>query len=430
MIGAGVLGTTIAYWISELYDCSVALIDKEDGVAKHMSTRNTGVDHRPFYLDPEKKKRFAKAAQISHPMWATLAKKYELPWNQVGTLEIAKDESDVSVVEKYGRWALQNGMEEGEAEVLNSQQVNSLEPEVKCAGAIYSKTDTATDFGVLSESVCKLAVENGVSFLSSSKVITVEEDEDHAKMVIERNGEYEIIKTKFLINASGGSSVELSHRLGLGKKYSVLYFRGEYRIVEPEFGQKIKRNIYSVPKHRDFPFLDPHFIVRASGKREVGPNAVLVSGPNVYKGLFNEESGFSKIFFSKPMIPKLKLFINGEFLSLVWSEWESSLSKKKMAERVMQFIPSLKVSYLNEKGLSGVRSSVIDSKGFVPEAVLIDGKNSLNIINFNSPGATGAPSWSAFVVALSESKGYLDGIAKREAQLHPDLWNFEKASAI
>ena len=73
--------------------------------------------------------------------------------------------------------------------------------------------------------------------------------------------------------------------MNLGKEFTDLHFRGEYWFVEKAFGQKISRNVYSVPKIREYPFLDPHFIVRADGSREVGPNAVLVSGPNTYQGL-------------------------------------------------------------------------------------------------------------------------------------------------
>ena len=73
IIGGGILGTTISYWISNFYNSSVCVIEKESNVAKHTSGRNTCVVHTPFYLNPEKKKIFAKSAQISHDLWKTLA---------------------------------------------------------------------------------------------------------------------------------------------------------------------------------------------------------------------------------------------------------------------------------------------------------------------------------------------------------------------
>jgi L-2-hydroxyglutarate oxidase len=52
ILGAGILGVSIAYWLSELSDASIAILDKETKIAQHSSSRNTGVIHRPFYLDP------------------------------------------------------------------------------------------------------------------------------------------------------------------------------------------------------------------------------------------------------------------------------------------------------------------------------------------------------------------------------------------
>ena len=96
IIGGGILGTSISYWISSMFDYSVCVIEKESSVAQHTSGRNTGVVHTPFYLDPEKKKIFAKTANISYDMWKKLAKKgnssIDNIWKQVGTIEIALNE--------------------------------------------------------------------------------------------------------------------------------------------------------------------------------------------------------------------------------------------------------------------------------------------------------------------------------------------------
>ena len=60
IIGGGVLGTALSYWISSIFNYKVCVIEKESNVACHTSGRNTGVVHTPFYLDPEKKKILAK----------------------------------------------------------------------------------------------------------------------------------------------------------------------------------------------------------------------------------------------------------------------------------------------------------------------------------------------------------------------------------
>ncbi|MFB5611648.1 MAG: FAD-dependent oxidoreductase, partial [Nitrosopumilaceae archaeon] len=100
IIGGGILGTTISYWISSLYNVSICVIEKEKDVALHTSSRNTGVVHSPFYLDPKKRRTSAISSLISHDLWEDLAKKKNLPWYPVGTIEVAIEEAQHKTLEK------------------------------------------------------------------------------------------------------------------------------------------------------------------------------------------------------------------------------------------------------------------------------------------------------------------------------------------
>jgi L-2-hydroxyglutarate oxidase len=453
IVGSGILGVSISFWLSKLYDCSILLIDKEGGVAHHTSSRNTGVVHRPFYLNPEKKKIFARCSQNSYTLWSKLALKFNLPWRQLGTIEVALDDSQIPTLEKYKRWSLANGMEEWETEILNAKEVREIEPEVECAGAIYSKTDTCVDYCEFTRCVFNLAEKNGVKFLGNCDVVRIEENGEcgvvmlHARELENssraegENNAHEArgkrfnseIECRLLINAAGGCSLDLAHQMGLAKNLTDLHFRGEYWVVSEPFASKIRRNVYSVAKYPEFPFLDPHFIVRASGRREIGPNAVLVSGPGAYSGLSSSKKELLEKIFERPLSPKIKLFTSRKFLALAWKEWRSSLSKSAMCGRVKQFIPALEERFLVERGLSGIRSSVIDGSGFVPEALVLESEKSLHVINYNSPGATGAPSFSAYVVSVLMEKGFLDSFTKKKKKIaqeedHSELWNFEFAT--
>ena len=155
---------------------------------------------------------------------------------------------------------------------------------------------------------------------------------------------------------------------------------------------------------------------------------MLVSGPNAYSGFSKSKAELLEKIFERPNSPKLRLFTNSQFLSLVWQEWRSSVSKKTMCERVRQFIPSLVADNLQGRGLSGVRSSLIDEHGFVPEAVTLQGRRSFHILNYNSPGATGAPAYSAYIVKKLFEEGFV--IRKNsETETKNDVsWNFESAS--
>ena len=145
-----------------------------------------------------------------------------------------------------------------------------------------------------------------------------------------------------------------------------------------------------MPRYTEYPFLDPHWIIRSDQTCEVGPNAVPVFGPYSYNFYDNLKNVIPKISGSFK-IGLLKLFLNTQFLRLVSGEFSSSFSKTSMINRVRRFLPSLNPSDFKQRGKAGIRSQLIDRNGnFASESLLVEGESSLHILNYNSPGATGA----------------------------------------
>ena len=426
VVGAGVLGVTIAHWLTDLYECSVAIADTATFAGAHTSSRNTGVIHRPFYLDPRKKRVFARTSLVSHPLWQSLARSEGLPWRPAGTFNVAVEEGELKTLETYRRWGVENGMAEEELGLLDGEGVRRLEPEVRCRGALVSKTDVSVDFGAFTRHLWRGLLSRGVRFLGGHRVVAVRESEGVAEAVARTTSGPATIRSRFLINAAGGGSLEIAHSCGLALDCAALNFRGEYWVVDEPFASKVRSNIYRPPRFPQYPFLDPHFVVRADGSRQIGPNAVLVPGPYVYSGV-----GVTKLpsFLKRPVVPKGRLLANGDFVALLAGEWRSSLSKSAMCSRVRRFVPGLSTGMLNRRAVFGVRSSVLNSSGFVPEAMVLRGENSVHVVNFNSPGATGAPAYSAMVVDDLRSEGRLDGFRERGARGAVAGWDFREVTA-
>src|SRR3989475_1704688 len=307
IVGGGILGTSFAYWLANRYDGRIAVIEKEPQVAAHTSRRNTGVIHRPFYLDPVGRRVFARSSQAAYGMWKAFAAQRGLPWLPVGTFEVATRPEQLSHLEKYRTWGLANGMGDDELALLTAEDVRRLEPNVRCYGAIWSKTGTAVDYPAFTQALREEAERAGAKFLLGSDVESIDVAGDHLEIRLARGTttgrvyvdprekirvnvalQDEPLPTRFLINAAGGHSIDIAHVLGVGQEYTDLHFRGEYWEVGSEWHYLCGRNIYTVPRHPELPFLDPHWIVRADGRREIGPNAVPVPGPYTYRGLFDD----------------------------------------------------------------------------------------------------------------------------------------------
>lgn len=416
IIGGGILGTSISYWLSSLFDIQVCVIDKELDVGMHASSRNTGVVHSPFYLDPYKKK-LAKSAFLSHDLWKTLAEKRELPWKMVGTLEVALDEEQHKTLEKFMRWGVDNGIPQNDLELLDRNDVLKREPNVSCHSAIFCKRDAIVDYGMFTRQLKKESERNGTKFLLNHKVESIEKDH---KINFENNVNME---ANLIINCAGGNSLDIAKMFGMAQEYSDLHFRGEYWVAQNEYSNLVGTNIYSVAKFKDFPFLDPHWIIRIDGRSEVGPNAVPVPSPETYSGYIGDaETLISKLSEIITGNAK-KLLSNPDFISLISKEWLSSISKTVMIDRVKQFIPKIRSSFFSERGTAGIRTPIISPEGaFLPDVMELENEVSYHILNYNSPGATGAPAYSAYIVKKLKDKGFLDYTYSTK----DSIWNFEK----
>jgi len=93
-----------------------------------------------------------------------------------------------------------------------------------------------------------------------------------------------------------------------------------------------------------------------------------------------------------------------------------------MIHRVQKFIPKIRPEYFSKRGTAGIRTPLITPEGrFLPDVLELANSSSFHIINYNSPGATGAPAYSAFVVKKIQDEGLLDFTKK----VKRSIWNFD-----
>ena len=423
IVGGGILGISIGYFLTLNSDANVLIIEQEKNLSTHTSSRNTGKVHAPFLYDPLTKKIFARIAFLGYGMWETYSNKKGIKFKRDGVIEIAKEEKDISVLEKYFKWGINNGLEEKDILLLNEEETKNIEPNIRCAGSIYCKRDASVDYGLLSNNLKSDYIEYGGKILNLHRVKRIKAKKENIVLeIITKNNEKKIIDSKFVINTAGGNSLAIAHHFGIGLDLIALHFRGEYWRAPIEYEKLTSHSIYSVPKQKNFPFLDPHWIVKADGHCEIGPNAVPVFGPYSYNVMDNFRNFIPKtkeIFFKRGL---WSLFSNREFLSLVINEIASSFSKHIMINRVKHFLPAIDTKKFNTRGISGIRSLLIDGKGsFIPDTLILKNPLSIHILNYNSPGATGALPLSAMIVQEIINNKVISKVPKKNNQ----LWNIE-----
>ncbi|MBA4452293.1 MAG: FAD-dependent oxidoreductase [Nitrosopumilaceae archaeon] len=403
IIGGGILGTSLSYFLSHLNKSkTIAVIEQAKEVAFHTSGRNTGKVHAPYLYNPEKKKMFAKAALHGYEMWRKYSELKNLPFKEDGVIEVSRDKKGTKVLEKYLKWGKQNGLLEDQIELVSKTDLKKSEPEIKCDAALCVYKDASTDYSILTKSLMEDSLQNGIKFLLGTKATNIKNK--NGKWKITLNHEHEIF-SDFIINAAGGESIDIAHSMDVARNLTDVHFRGEYWKAPKEYYNLTKRSVYSVPEFPDYPFLDPHWIIRVDGTCEIGPNAVPVFSPYGYKKSEN----------LKEFVPKMlemlgsgarKAIFDKQFQELAINEIQSSMSKSAMIDRVKSFLPKIEADKITEKGTAGIRSSVINEHGkFVPDVVLVDEDTSFHILNYNSPGATGALPFSVNIINQLNEKG-------------------------
>jgi (S)-2-hydroxyglutarate dehydrogenase len=406
IIGGGVLGTSISYFLSAhaKEPESVALIEQERNIAQHTSSRNTGKVHAPFLYDPAKKKTFAKAASLGYEMWQKYSNHKGLPFKRNGVLEVALDDKGIGRLQKYMEWGKANGLAKSELQLLDKSKVAEMEPNVRCTSAIYCSKDASVNYGALALALLEDLQSFGCKLLLGHRADRISYNQGAYSVTTSQGTQ---VRTEYLVNAAGGNSMDIAHMMGIAEGYTDLHFRGEYWQAPPHYHDLTRLSIYSVPKHPEYPFLDPHWIVRADGRREVGPNAVPVFGPYAYTWRKNLADMLPKIMESSRTGAR-KMVFDRQFLSLASTELKSSLSKTAMINRVREFLPQLRPSAFTQRGTAGIRSSVIDRTGrFVPDTLVLERDSSLHVLNYNSPGATGALPMAANIASKVMETGAL-----------------------
>jgi len=317
------------------------------------------------------------------------------------------------------QWGNENGIPSKDLELLDGKEVSKLEPNIECHSALFCKREASSDFGAFTKAIKKESEKQGTNFLLGKNVKDIKRNKKVSSIIFNDGSN---ISANLVINCAGGNSLDIAQMLGLATEYSDLHFRGEYWVADPQYSDLVKTTIYTVAEFKGYPFLDPHWIKKANGQAEVGPNAVPVPSPETYEGYIGDFG--TSILKLKDVVTgnARKLLFDSEFLSLISKEWLSSISKTAMIRRVQKFIPKIRPEFFSEKGTAGIRSPIITPQGkFLLDVMELENEHSFNIINYNSPGATGAPAYSAFIIKKLQEKGFLD----YKQNPKESIWSFD-----
>lgn len=372
IVGAGIIGMTIAYELRQRYpSASIVIIDKESDVAQHASGRNSGVLHAGFYYSADSLK--AKFTVNGNKKMKSFCHQQDININETQKIVVAKNEEEIEGIYELQRRAEKNGVE---TRILTETEVHAIDPNIKTfKTALLSPTTASVDPKEICYKLKEILVQQDVEFYFNTPFETCS------------------LRHSFLINAAGAYADKIAHTYNLGLNYTMVPFKGIY-LKYTEDKTAIKTNIYPVPNLKN-PFLGVHYTITSDGSIKIGPTAIPALWRENYQGFKN--FNFTEMITIIKYMAKLFLLNSFHFRTLAIQEVKNyyrPIFIQKARDMVYnighQFSPIP----------AGIRAQLLNTKTneLVQDFIVEQTENSIHILNAVSPAFTCSFAFAEYIV--------------------------------
>jgi L-2-hydroxyglutarate oxidase len=376
VIGGGIVGLATAYTLLQRQPgARLVLLEKEPGLARHQTGRNSGVIHAGVYYAPGSLK--ARLCRAGCDATKAFADAHGVPWRLTGKLIVATNDTELTRMETLHARAVQNDLT---IDVLDAPALRRLEPQINGLGALLVQETGIVDYKAICDRLAGLIRDMGGEIRLGAQVTRLEEG---ASGVTITHGAQSLTAARVVV-CGGLQADRLARMAGLDPDFRIIPFRGEYYRLPPHLNGIVNHLIYPVPDP-DLPFLGVHLTMMIDGSITVGPNAVL--------GLARE--GYGRADLSLRDVADMASF--GGFWRLARRqirtgarEMRDSLWKRGYLNQCRKYAPGLQLADLGPYP-TGIRAQAVLRDGTMVQDFLFQStERMLFVCNAPSPAATSA----------------------------------------
>jgi L-2-hydroxyglutarate oxidase len=391
IVGAGIVGLTVAYQLKSQYPQSkIAIIEKEILLGAHASGRNSGILHSGVYYGNESLK--AKACSRGAASMRDFAAEHGIACKKNGKVIIATSENDLIGIDKLLENAKNNSVR---AERLNEKEIKEIEPYATPYEAGIFCPDTAVIDNIAVINKLKELLEiNGTHFFLNAHIEIIKSKERKLK-TSEGNFSY-----NFIFNCAGAGADLLAKQFGLAENYTFVPFKGTYYKLKNIKNNIVNSNIYPVP-NLEQPFLGVHISKGIFGDVYVGPTAIPAFGRENY-GFF-EQIKFGETLKISRTLFMMFLKNHQNFRNHAYSELKK-YSKEEFFLTAKKLVKSINLNDFVRDAKVGIRPQIVNTKTFSLETdfILERDNYSIHILNSISPAFTCAFEFAKIIVHEAE----------------------------
>ncbi len=379
IVGAGIVGLATAWQILRRRPgLRLALWDKEEQVAAHQTSHNSGVMHSGIYYKPGGTK--ALNCRKGHAMLMAFCEEHGVPYDLCGKVIVATREEELPRLHAIFDRGRANGLEG--IRLLSGEEVKEYEPHVAATAGIYVPQAGIVDYARVAGKLLELIQAKGGVFFGGHALRAVFAERPSRNLrLISPSGE---ISTRYLITAAGLYADKMARLTGMDPGMKIVPFRGEYYRLRREKEHLVNNLIYPVPNPA-FPFLGVHYTRMIGGGIEAGPNAVLAFGREGYS---RWDVRFGEL--AEALTYKGFLRLAAKYWKTGLDELRRSYSKRAFIKALQHLIPEVGYEDLQRSG-AGVRAQAIAPDGsMINEFLIRENHRIIHVLNAPSPAATSA----------------------------------------
>jgi glycine/D-amino acid oxidase-like deaminating enzyme len=223
IIGGGVIGTSIAYYLSKK-GIKPILIEKDD-----LASGSSGACDIDIILQSKNPGIHLQLAMESAKMYETLADEldFDIEYETCGGMVLIEDEEQLKVMKDFVKRQKAIGLQ---VKLLGLKEASEIQPGLSpnLVGSTYSPQDAHVNPMRLCQAFAKAAKRLGAEIYLNTGVLDIRVEKSKVKSVITNRGE---IQTKVVINAAGVYAPMIGEMVGLS--LPIKPRRGQIIVTEP-----------------------------------------------------------------------------------------------------------------------------------------------------------------------------------------------------
>ncbi len=377
VIGGGIVGLATARAVLERHPgTSVVVLEKETGLARHQTGRNSGVVHSGIYYKPGSHK--ARLCTAGSRSIVEFARRHDVPVEVTGKLIVATRPEELPGLRALELRGLEHGLD---VTRLDAAEAREHEPHLEALAALHVASTGIIDYAAVCDCLAEEISAGGGEVRTGTEVVGITRAGagEGTHRLTTSVGDLE---ARRLVNCAGLFSDRVAELAGAHSTARIVPFRGEYFELRPQARALVKGLIYPVPDP-NFPFLGVHLTRGVDGSVHAGPNAVLALRREGYRWR-DARFGDLREVFAHPGFRALAR----RNLPPGLAEMARSLWKPLFVRSLQRLVPELSGADL-VRAPAGVRAQAIERDGsLVDDFLFAETPGALHVLNAPSPAAT------------------------------------------